>query len=148
MKDYAAAGLRHRLKQSGLTCEQLAQLSGVPLDVLTRVLQAGEPCPRKYARPLLMIAYQLPDSPDGPKFAPAYWLTQKPDLPVRTETYGHFVSESTEDPPLPAEPTRYPVGSLARVEVMAQRAARGEAIRHPRDESRHVPPVSGVLAKA
>lgn len=147
MKNYASGGLRHRLKQSGHTFEELSLLSGVPADLLTRILRDGERCPRKEATQLLMVAYKLPDAPGGPAFTPGHWLTRNP-AKERISSEGHHVSESTEEPPLAAEPTQYPIGSLARVEVMAARAARGEAIRHPRDVTRVIPPGSGSLAKA
>ncbi len=38
------------------------------------------------------------------------------------------------DPPLPAKRTQHPPGSQARVEEMAARARRGEAIFHPLDD--------------
>lgn len=37
------------------------------------------------------------------------------------------------DPPLAAEPTAAPPGSLEKIEVMRERAERGEAVFHPGD---------------
>lgn len=37
------------------------------------------------------------------------------------------------DPPLAAEPTNAPPGSLEKIQVMRERAERGEAVFHPHD---------------
>jgi hypothetical protein len=39
------------------------------------------------------------------------------------------------DTPLPAEPTEFAPGTLAKVAVLEQRAARGEALFHPHDDA-------------
>ena len=46
--------------------------------------------------------------------------------------------EGDEDKPLPSVPTAFWCGTAAKLDVMQQRAAAGEALFHPMDESRRI----------
>lgn len=43
------------------------------------------------------------------------------------------IADRNGEQPLPAEPTGHPPGSEKKIEVMAQRASRGEQLHHPLD---------------
>lgn len=142
VKEYLSQALRHRLANSSMTYDELEKLSGVSAELLRAVLRDQLPCPRRVARQLLLIAHALPEVKDAPKLPQQRWLAYRAAVPQKHTHHGHLVGESTEEPQLPAEPTHYLVGSIERIEIMAQRAARGEALRHPEDEPRRIPPGS------
>lgn len=56
-----------------------------------------------------------------------------------------FGNHNKAEPPLPAEPTRAPPGTPEKMDVMRDRAARGEAIFHPDDVTIHESWLEGIL---